>query len=88
MQWLDRRHAVPLIAQLRDAGEAVQREELDRALRQLAAGHDPHEVIGDLARRITNKFLHRPMTMLGEADAEERARLASLLPHLFPLDKK
>jgi glutamyl-tRNA reductase len=88
MQWLDKRHAVPLISQLRDAGEAVQREELDRALRLLGSGHDPEELMHDLARRLTNKFLHRPMTMLGEADAEDRARLASLLPHLFPLDRK
>jgi glutamyl-tRNA reductase len=88
MQWLDKRHAVPLIAQLRDAGEAVQKEELERAHRLLSSGHNPQDVLDELARRLTNKFLHRPMTMLGEADAEERARLATLLPHLFPLDRK
>lgn len=88
MQWLERRQTVPLIAQLRASGDAVRRDELDRALRLLASGHDATQVIEDLSRRITNKFLHRPLAMLGEAGHEERERLATLLPHLFPTDKK
>ncbi len=88
MQWLDRREALPLIADIRAAGDAIRADELDRAMRLLARGGDPSQVIDELSRRITNKFMHRPLTLLGEADREERARLAELLPRLFPVDRR
>lgn len=88
MQWLERRQTVPLITQLRESGDALRRDELERALKLLSSGHDPAQVVEDLSRRITNKFLHRPLALLGEADHTERERLGSLLPHLFPTDKK
>jgi glutamyl-tRNA reductase len=88
MQWLDRRQAVPLITDIRAAGETIRSEELDRATRLLASGADPAQVLDELARRMTNKFLHRPLTLLGEADGAERERLGDLLPRLFPADRK
>ena len=35
--------------------------ELERALRHLQSGKDPADVLQALARRLTNKLLHRPM---------------------------
>ncbi|HEU4620759.1 MAG TPA: glutamyl-tRNA reductase [Burkholderiaceae bacterium] len=88
MHWLDRRQAVPLIRDLRESSESMRREELARAQRLLAAGHAPDEVLNQLALRLTNKFMHRPLTVLHEASNTEREQLLAWMPKLFPLDKK
>lgn len=88
MQWLDRRESLPMIADLRAAGDSIRTDELARATRLLATGADPVDVLDELSRRMTNKFLHRPLTLLGEADRDDREKLATLLPRLFPVDRK
>lgn len=87
MHWLDRRGAVPIIKDLRDASEAIRREEVARARRLLASGHDPLDVVDQLSNRLANKFMHRPVSLLHDAEGPERERLAALMPQLFPLDK-
>jgi len=88
MHWLDRRQAVPLIRDLRESSEQLRREELARAQRLLASGHDAAAVLDQLASRLTNKFMHRPLTRLHEASSAEREQLLTWVAHLFPLDKK
>jgi len=41
-----------------------RKQELARALRLLAAGIDPQRVMEDMSRRLANKLLHRPLTVL------------------------
>jgi len=86
MNWLERRSNVPTINQVRAAGDAVQAQELERARRLLAAGHSPEDVMEQLARRLTNKFMHRPLAALNEATGEPRERLLDAVPQLFPLE--
>src|SRR5215472_16672358 len=70
--------------------EALQRHhehfrvnELERARRSLAAGMPEERVLEELARRLTNKFLHAPMQALSQAAAPERERLTPLLLRVF-----
>jgi glutamyl-tRNA reductase len=83
MHWLDSRAVVPLIQDLQESSEQVRRAELDRARKLLAKGEDVEAVLEALSKGLTAKFLHGPQQALHNADANERARLAQLLPQLF-----
>ncbi|NCZ48435.1 MAG: glutamyl-tRNA reductase, partial [Betaproteobacteria bacterium] len=53
MHWLARRRAVPAIQELHDKAQALRRLELERAMRQLAKGDDPAQVIEGLSLALT-----------------------------------
>ncbi|HEY7776164.1 MAG TPA: glutamyl-tRNA reductase, partial [Kineobactrum sp.] len=52
--------AVDSVRQYRDMAEAVREQEVQRALRALARGDDPQQIVAQLARSITNKLIHAP----------------------------
>jgi glutamyl-tRNA reductase len=83
--WLDGRTVVPTIAALQEHHDRLRLTELDRARRLLAAGTAAEQVLEQLSRGLTNKFLHTPMQALNNAGAAERAELLSLLNHLYDL---
>jgi glutamyl-tRNA reductase len=83
MHWVDGRAVVPLIQDLHESGELMRQTELERARKLLAKGEDIQVVLEALSRGLTAKFLHGPQQALHNADADERARLAQLLPQLF-----
>lgn len=83
MHWVDGRAVVPLIQDLHESGELMRQTELERARKLLARGEDIEVVLEALSRGLTAKFLHGPQQALHSADADERARLAQLLPQLF-----
>ena len=85
LRWLDGRTVVPTIAALQEHHDRLRATELDRARRLLAAGTAAEQVLEQLARGLTNKFLHAPMQALNNAGAAERAQLLSLLHHLYDL---
>ena len=85
--WCHGREAVPVIRGLRERVEAVQQQEVERALRRL--GHlseRDREVVRALAHGLVNKIVHEPVTRLREADPETRDDYAQALTHLFDLD--
>ena len=57
--------------------------ELERARKLLARGENIDVVLEALSRGLTAKFLHGPQQALNQAEGDERARLAALLPQLF-----
>jgi glutamyl-tRNA reductase len=83
MHWVDSRSVVPLIRDLHDTGETMRAAELERARRMLARGEDVETVLDAMSRGLTAKFLHGPQQALHNAQGDERARLAALLPQLF-----
>ncbi|MDR0234520.1 MAG: glutamyl-tRNA reductase [Zoogloeaceae bacterium] len=85
MKWLVSLDAVPLIRDLRDSAERARRHELDRAMKRLASGEAPEEVLEQLSVRLTNKFLHTPTQTLRQAGSEECAELQRVLKRLFHL---
>jgi len=85
MHWMQARESVPLIRALRDQAEGARQQELERALRSLARGDDPRQVLEGLSQGLTNKLMHPPTQALNEATAEERQTLAATLARLFRL---
>jgi glutamyl-tRNA reductase len=83
MHWIDTRAVVPLIQDLQESGELMRLGELERARKLLAKGTDIDVVLEALSKGLTAKFLHGPQQALHQADGDERARLAALLPQLF-----
>jgi len=83
MRWIDTRSVVPVIQDLQQSSEAMRLGELDRARRLLARGEDVDVVLEALSRGLVAKFLHGPQQALHDAQGDERARLAILLPQLF-----
>ena len=83
MHWMQARESVPLIRALRDQAEDARRHEVDRAMKLLARGEDPKQVLENLSQGLTNKLMHRPTQALNEATGEERRTLAETLARLF-----
>jgi glutamyl-tRNA reductase len=87
MLWLQTRETVPVIRSLRDAAERTRRHEIEHALKRLAKGESPHEVLEQLSHRLTNKFLHAPTQALTQAEGD-RSELQALVARLFHLHKE
>ena len=82
--WLQTRENVPVIRSLRDSAERMRRHEMEHALKLLAKGDDPAQVLEQLSHRLTNKFLHAPTQALNHPDSEGSA-LQPLITRLFNL---
>ncbi|MES2934671.1 MAG: glutamyl-tRNA reductase [Pseudomonadota bacterium] len=83
MHWVDSRAVVPLIQELHESSEIMRLAELERAKKMLSRGENIDAVLDALSKSITAKFLHGPQQALHQAQGDERARLAALLPQLF-----
>jgi glutamyl-tRNA reductase len=83
MHWIDDRAIVPVIMNLHETSESMRLHELERAEKMLARGDDVHAVLEALSKGMSAKFLHGPQQALHQAQGDERARLATLLPQLF-----
>ncbi|MFZ5558895.1 MAG: glutamyl-tRNA reductase [Pseudomonadota bacterium] len=83
MQWLESREMVPTIRALRDQAERNRRHEVERALKALAKGEDPAQVIEALSRGLTNKLLHAPSHALSHASGLDKDQLADLINRLY-----
>jgi glutamyl-tRNA reductase len=83
MHWVGDRAVVPVIRDLHESGEALRQAELERARKMLARGDDAEAVLEALSKGLTAKFLHGPQQALHQAQGDDRARLATLLPQLF-----
>jgi glutamyl-tRNA reductase len=87
MHWMEARESVPVIRALREQAEQAREAEVDRALRLLAKGDDPKQVLEALSQGLTNKLLHAPTQALNEAQGEERRALTGLVARLFHIKR-
>ncbi len=85
LRWLEGRTIVPTIAALHGHHDNLRSVELERARKMLAAGESPEKVLEALARGLTNKFLHAPLSALNGAGEAERAELIALFQHVYKL---
>ena len=85
LRWLEGRTIVPTIAALHGHHDGLRSTELERARKMLAAGESPDKVLEALARGLTNKFLHAPLSALNGAGEAERAELVALFQHVYKL---
>lgn len=71
------------ICSIRQHAESLRDAELDKALKQLAAGADPETVLRQFAHSLTNKFTHKPSINLQSAGAEDNDLLLTAAEKLF-----
>ena len=82
--WQQSRQRVPLICALRSEGERARRHVLDNAMRQLAKGAPPEEVLERLSVQLTNKLLHSPTRALNKADVHD-THMVNALAQIYSL---
>ncbi len=87
MHWMAARESVPLIRALREQAEQAREHEVDRAMRLLARGDDPRQVLEALSQGLTNKLMHAPTQALNEAEGEERRALTDVVARLFHIKR-
>ncbi len=86
LRWLEGRAVVPTIEALSGHHDGLRALELERARKMLAAGESPDVVIEALARGLTSKFLHAPLSALNAAGEAERAELILALSRMYRFD--
>ena len=85
MHWLETRDSVPTIRALRDHAEKLRRDEMEKALKALAQGEDPQQILEQLSNTLTNKLLHAPSHALNNMQGEQREQVENLLRQLYQL---
>jgi glutamyl-tRNA reductase len=80
--------AVDLVREYRQMADQLREQELDRALRALARGDDPGQLLAQLARGLTNKLIHAPTAGLKHASAEGREDQLSVARRLLGLERQ
>ncbi len=85
LRWLEGRSVVPTITALHGHHEQLRAAEMERALKLLKKGEAPELVLEQLARGLTNKFLHAPTQALNTAGDAERAELVALFERVYKL---
>ncbi|AWI79864.1 glutamyl-tRNA reductase [Parazoarcus communis] len=85
LHWMQVRGAVPTIRALRQHAEGVREAEVERALRLLARGDDPQQVLEALSHGLTNKLMHGPTRFLNQSEGEQHAEAGRLVQQLFNL---
>ncbi|MBV1907420.1 MAG: glutamyl-tRNA reductase [Pseudomonadales bacterium] len=69
----------------RSSAEAVQKEALTQALKQVEKGDDPVKVIKNLARTLTNKLIHSPTLAIRKASANGESDVIETVRKLYGL---
>ena len=85
MGWLRSLDAVSLIRCFRDQAQQVRHAEMEKALRRLAAGDAPDEVMEKLSHALTNKLIHAPSAQLRQAGYDGRIELLDAACELFQI---
>ena len=88
LRWLEGRVVVPTITALHGHHEALRVAELERARRLLANGTPAEQVLDQLARGLTHKFLHGPTQALNQAGEAERAQFLALFQRIYHLPEE
>jgi glutamyl-tRNA reductase len=88
LRWLEGRAVVPTITALHGHHDALRAAEFERAKRLLANGVPAEQVLDQLGRGLTNKFLHGPTQALNHAGEAERAELLALFQRVYHLPEE
>ncbi len=83
MRWVEEHHLIPAIRELHNRGHRLAQFEIDHAKKLLAKGENPDHVLEQMALRLSNKFMHGPITALHHANHEQQKIWLQILPHLF-----
>ncbi len=78
----DPQHSADILPSLT---ESLRQAELERAVRLLARGDDPHKVLEALSHGLTNKLMHGPTRYLNQVEVEHKAETGQFVRQLFNL---
>ncbi len=67
MDWMQSQANGAVINALRKRGEEMRQKEIAKALNKIELGHDPRDIVEELATKLTKKLLHHPTTGLRNA---------------------
>lgn len=87
-EWLGSLYVVPVISALKQQGEIIKQQELQRAINRLGQVTErERKVISSMATSIVNQLLHNPVVILKEMAATNQGHLyAQVLKDLFALE--
>jgi len=88
MRWLNSARAAVYLRNLHKNASRNSEELTARALRKLAAGNDPEQVITQLANTLTKRILHLPSTRLRQAAEDQDDELLRAANRLFEPEEK
>ena len=83
MRWLNSARAVVYLQKLHNHAQKNSDELVAKALRKIAAGKDPEQVITQLANTLSKRILHLPSTRLREAAEAQDDELLRVANRLF-----
>jgi glutamyl-tRNA reductase len=86
VHWMESREVVPTIRALRDHAERSRRQEMGKALRLLAKGENPEQVLELMSNSLTNKFLHAPTHALNQVHGDDREAFLDVIHRLYQLN--
>lgn len=75
LDWHARRAHVPVIQAFREGASLLRAQELELARKRLSRGEAPEAVLEQMATRLTNKFLHGPLSAINKAESADREPL-------------
>jgi len=83
MRWLYGIRAARSLKRIRAQSHEHEAELIGRALKRLQAGHEPEQVLGQLATTLTNRILHQPTQRLREAAEEQKYEILKAADWIF-----
>jgi glutamyl-tRNA reductase len=83
MAWLRSQDAVPVIKAIRTHAENESEQLLAKAKKQLEQGVEPHQIMTELARSLTNKLIHEPSRQLRNSGMNTDTNLIEAARNLF-----
>jgi glutamyl-tRNA reductase len=87
MQWRRSLDTADTIKVFRDKYHQLAEQELQRSLSRLEQGENPEQLMTELTRRLTNKFLHEPTQKLNQASREGDKDSVHRVKNLFSLEQ-
>ena len=83
MRWLHGLRAARSLERIRSTAHAHEQELVQRAQKRLDAGHDPSEVLVQLASTLTNRILHQPSLNLRQAAEQHDLAVLQAAERIF-----
>jgi len=87
MRWLYGLRAARSLKRLRQQSHDHELDLTEKALKRLRAGHDPEEVVKQLASTLTNRILHMPSKRLREAAENKDYDILRAADRIFKNDE-
>lgn len=76
-----------IVCRFRAQAEALQQNELEKAMRALKSGGDAEAILRSMSRSLTNKLIHEPTVQVRKAAADGRHEVGETLLGLFGLNQ-